>query len=100
MDNKYTDFEELLGMSEIEKNQQSKQTSQMLDPQIMDCLRETAFFNKQVDGYAWYLERNPLSQLDLFGGSSHRIGTLDFYESICTLSKVEAGIQQTLEELI
>jgi hypothetical protein len=53
-----------------------------------------------MDGNAWLLERDPLNQYNLFGESSHRVGVFDFLESISTLSKVEAALQQGLSELI
>jgi|APCry1669189241_1035207.scaffolds.fasta_scaffold412045_1 hypothetical protein len=53
-----------------------------------------------MDGNAWLLEHDPLNQYNLFGESSHRVGVFDFLESISTLSKVEAAMQQGLSELI
>ena len=53
-----------------------------------------------MDGNPWLLERDPLNQYNLFGESSHRVGVFDFLDSISTLSKVEAALQQGLSELI
>ncbi len=51
IDNKYQDFEELLGMSEIEdkalkKDDDHHEKVGVLDPAVLNALKETAFFNK------------------------------------------------------
>jgi hypothetical protein len=53
-----------------------------------------------MDGNAWILERDPLNKYNLFGDSATRVGIFDFLESISTLSKIEAALQQSLSELI
>lgn len=52
-----------------------------------------------MDGYPWYFARKR-ERIQLLGISERSIGLLDFYESMSTISKVNAALQQSLEELI
>lgn len=70
IDDRYADFEQILGMSEMEKNDKNKQQNNVLDPHVVDAMKESVHFSKQVDGYPWYFEREPFSQFTLFGTHS------------------------------
>ena len=55
LNEQYQDFEEILGIEEIKKQLSNKDTI-VIDPHIVDIMKEMAFFTKQVDGYPWYIE--------------------------------------------
>lgn len=68
-------------------------TAHVLDPFIVDAVKEMTFNSKQRDGYPHAFEQDPFSQYTLFGPHSHRVGVLDFFEGLSTFAKVEAGLQ-------
>lgn len=64
-------------MHELDMDPNKKQC-QVLDPHVVDTMKEFAYFSKQVDGHPWYFEKDEFNQFNLFGSDSHRIGVFDF----------------------
>lgn len=93
IDDQYADFEAILGMHQVQDKTSKKPPTHVTDPHVVDIMKESAHFTKQIDGYPWYIDRDPFSQYTLFGGHSQRVGVLDFLESLTTFSKIEASLQ-------
>ena len=97
IDDKYTDFEQILEMEAANQQAMSSKMPHVIDPYVVDVVKEMTFSSKHRDGYPQLLEVDPFHQYTLFG--THRVGVLDFLEGLSTVAKLEASLAQSLAEL-
>ena len=61
IDNQYADFEEILDMPSAAQNAMNSKSGHVLDPNIVDMLKEFTFYSKQKDGYSSESEKDPFN---------------------------------------
>jgi len=69
-----------------------------LDPLVADAIREHSHFSKQIEGYPWFFSREENAG-QCPGLHSPGAGLTDFYESLCSITRIHAACEQAFAEL-
>jgi len=93
----FTNFATVLGLPEISMEDLVHKKDQK-EPIIQDAIREQAFFTKQLEGYPLYFEKETIPGASL-GLRVGQIGTLDFFESLSIVPKINAALFQAFEHI-
>jgi hypothetical protein len=94
----HTDFAHVLGLPEVTASDLFKKQGQM-DPLVIDAVREHSHFSKQIEGYPWFYPRMEGLAPQSTGLHTPGAGLTDFYESLCSITRVHAACEQAFAEL-
>ena len=70
-----------------------------MDPVVIDSIREHTHFSKQTEGYPWFLQKINTESSSV-GLHTEGQGMYDFFESLCSLTRINAACEQAIQELI
>lgn len=93
-----TDFANVLGLPQITISDLFKKQGQM-DPVVIDSIREHTHFSKQIEGYPWFMEKLQ-NETSTVGLHTEGQGLYDFFESLCSITRITAACDQAIQELI